>query len=218
MSAAGFALHDAVLPSRACDALLRALSRAPRTRGGARHLMRIPAVAAVARRTGLLDLARAWVGPDAVPYRATLFDKGPNRNWKIYWHQDTALPLSTRTIDTGWGPSSVKDGIVYSHAPTHALERIVALRIHLDASTQENGPLRVIPGSHRQGVLGDESVFALARAVGTVELLAERGGVVAMSPLLVHASSKSTTQLPRRVLHIEYAASLRVGSSTLALA
>ncbi len=27
-----------------------------------------------------------------------------------------------------------------------------------------------------------------------------------MRPLIIHASSKSTSQIPRRVLHIEYAA------------
>jgi len=35
-------------------------------------------------------------------------------------------------------------------------------------------------------------------------------GVLAMRPLLLHASSKSQTQDPRRILHIEYAASLDI--------
>ena len=37
-------------------------------------------------------------------------------------------------------------------------------------------------------------------------VLAARGGVVAMRPLVIHASSKSRSQAQRRVLHIEYAA------------
>lgn len=168
----------------------------------------MPAIAAAAARDGLLAIARQWVGSSAVPFRATLFDKRPERNWKIYWHQDTALPLAARSGCTAWGPWSSKAGVLYAHAPTEALERVVALRIHLDASRPENGPLRVIPGSHREGVLGDETVSALARERSSVELIAERGDVIAMSPLLVHSSSKVTAPLPRRVLHIEYAASL----------
>jgi hypothetical protein len=39
-----------------------------------------------------------------------------------------------------------------------------------------------------------------------VECLSPAGGVLAMRPLLVHASSKSRDARPRRVLHIEYAA------------
>ena len=37
------------------------------------------------------------------------------------------------------------------------------------------------------------------------------GGVVVMRPLIVHASSKAESDLPRRVLHIEYARSLDLG-------
>jgi hypothetical protein len=42
------------------------------------------------------------------------------------------------------------------------------------------------------------------------ECVVGRGGVVAMSPLLIHASSKAENDQPRRVLHIEYAASLEI--------
>jgi hypothetical protein len=37
-----------------------------------------------------------------------------------------------------------------------------------------------------------------------------RGGILAMRPLVVHASSKSQSKASRRVLHIEYAASLSI--------
>lgn len=50
----------------------------------------------------------------------------------------------------------------------------------------------------------------LTRELLAVECTVARGGVVSMRPLLVHASSKVTAQTPRRVLHIEYAASLRL--------
>jgi hypothetical protein len=67
-----------------------------------------------------------------------------------------------------------------------------------------NGPLRVLPRTHNLGVLEDVSIRKLADRIETVECLEKRGGVVAMRPLVVHASSKSESDLPRRVLHIEY--------------
>jgi len=106
---------------------------------------------------------------------------------------------------TGWGPWSTKEGVIYAHAPAGALERIVALRLHLDNSDQENGPLRVIPGSHRQGVLSDKQVGNIVDKGEPVNCLVEQGGVIVMRPLIIHASSKSQSHKPRRVLHIEYA-------------
>lgn len=171
-----------------------------------------PDVRSIACRPELLDLAREWVGPAAVPYRATLFHKSGARNWLVVWHQDTTLPLASRCDSPEWGPWSVKDGVAYAHAPTWALRNIVALRVHLDDSTDENGPLRVIPGSHREGVLSDDQVFRKAREGSAVDCVVRRGGVLRMRPLLIHASSKSIRPEPRRVLHLEYATSLDVGA------
>ncbi len=94
---------------------------------------------------------------------------------------------------------------------------MLALRVHLDASTENNGPLRVIPGSHESGVLSDEEVLHIAHDQPSVECLVERGGVLAMWPLIIHSSSKSLGEDPRRVLHIEYADSLQL-DATLRLA
>jgi ectoine hydroxylase-related dioxygenase (phytanoyl-CoA dioxygenase family) len=96
---------------------------------------------------------------------------------------------------------------------------VVALRVHLDASTHDNGPIRVIPGSHNAGVLSDEAVASYAADHDSVECLVGQGGVLAMRPLLIHASSKTRIGAPRRVLHIEYADSLALnGVIRLAIA
>ena len=99
-----------------------------------------------------------------------------------------------------------QDGLTYAHAPASALEQVLALRIHLDDSTEANGPLRVIPGTHLRGVLTDEELQKLDSEIEPVTCMVDKGGVIAMRPLIVHASSKSHSLLPRRVLHIEYAA------------
>jgi ectoine hydroxylase-related dioxygenase (phytanoyl-CoA dioxygenase family) len=205
----GFAIISELVRREDIDGLLEELTKAnlPRSRAGVRHAMRLPAVAAIARDARLMEIAQETLGRDAFPFRATLFDKSPTANWLVVWHQDTALPLQNRREAPGWGPWSVKDGVTYAHAPESALCEVLALRLHLDDSTAENGPLRALPGTHTLGVLTDEALHDLSTKIAAVDCVVPRGGVLAMRPLIVHASSKSQSGVPRRVLHIEYASS-----------
>jgi hypothetical protein len=209
----GFEIVPAVLDRHEIADAAGALQqeRLERSRAGARHLMRHPNVQQLARDPRLVALACRFLGPSAIPFRATLFDKSPNHNWLVVWHQDTALPLRERRDVSGWGPWSVKAGIAYAHAPCAALSRVIALRFHIDDSGPDNGPLRVLPGTHTRGVMSDAEVALLARDVHAVDCVCPAGGVVAMRPLLVHASSKAETDQRRRVLHIEYADALTLG-------
>ena len=183
-----------------------------RSRAGARHLLSVPQISALARDPRLVELAASALGCEPVPFGATLFDKSAEANWLVVWHQDTALPLLERRDVRGWGPWSKKGGVVYAHAPADALAKVVALRLHLDDSTLENGPLRVLPGTQESGVLSDPQIHEFAERVEPVVCTVARGGVLVMRPLLVHASSKSLGPMPRRVLHFEYAASEVLGN------
>jgi hypothetical protein len=145
-----------------------------------------------------------------VPFRATLFDKSPTSNWLVVWHQDTALPMRQRIERDDGGPWSTKAGVLYAHAPAWALEQIIALRVSLDDSWLTNGPLRVLPCTHRGGVYSDEQIEQLAQSTAPIDCVTPSGGVIAMRPLTVHASSKPTDCQPRRVLHIEYAATVNL--------
>jgi ectoine hydroxylase-related dioxygenase (phytanoyl-CoA dioxygenase family) len=209
----GFRIISVVLGREDLDGLAAVLDSpdVTRSRAGARHVLRHPAVHRIAHDPRVRDIAREILACDAIPFRATLFDKSPNANWLVVWHQDTSMPLHGRRDTPGWGPWSVKDGVTYAHAPAEALSRVIALRIHLDDSRLDNGPLRVLPGTHVRGVLTDETIDFLAREVQPVDCVVPAGGVIAMRPLLVHASSKSHSDRPRRVLHIEYADSLDIG-------
>jgi ectoine hydroxylase-related dioxygenase (phytanoyl-CoA dioxygenase family) len=182
-----------------------------RSRAGARNLMAHPAIRSLAADRRLLDLAGATLGAQAQPFRATLFDKSPDRNWLVTWHQDTALPMCARSDAPGWSAWSVKAGVLHAHAPAHALERVAALRVHLDDSRADNGPLRVLPGTQALGVLSDAEIGDLAARVEPHACTCDSGGVLAMRPLLVHSSSKALSDAPRRVLHIEYTTSLHLG-------
>ena len=211
----GYGLIPDVFAPSEIRSLLTALRREalPRTRAGVRHAMRSPAVARTANDPRMLDIARKILGPAAIPFRATLFEKLPASNWLVAWHQDTALPLQERREASGWGPWSIKDGVNYAHAPAKALEKVVALRLHLDDSILNNGPLRVLPATHTKGVLTDEEIFSIAAQTSNVDCLMPIGGIVAMRPLVIHASSKSQTENPRRVLHIEYAESTNIDAN-----
>lgn len=205
----GFAIIPAVMTCEEITGITDCLTRTSlrRTRAGIRHALQHHEIAALARTPRLVTIAAAVLGAGAFPFRATVFEKSQKANWLVVWHQDTALPLYERKQTPGWGPWSVKEGVTYAHAPAGALSTVLALRVHLDDSTAENGPLRVLPGTHQLGVLDDQTISALTARISQVEGEVTKGGVLAMRPLLVHSSSKSRSEAARRVVHIEYAAS-----------
>ena len=207
----GYGYIPNVLSKTETLSLLQEIENAglPRSRAGVRHAMKHPSIARIANEASMMRIAETILGDGAVPFRATLFEKLPDSNWLVAWHQDTALPLRHREETPGWGPWSVKDGVTYAHAPARALEQVIALRLHLDDSTAQNGPLRVLPGTQTIGVLTDDEIHGLSETAEAIDCLMPLGGVVAMRPLVIHASSKSQMELPRRVLHIEYASSLQ---------
>ena len=204
----GFEIIPGVLGTAEISFLLAAIesSAVYRGRAGMRHALEIEAVRSLAAGARLISLAQHALGNDAVPFRATLFEKSSASNWLVVWHQDTALPLRNRRDIDGWGPWSVKEGVICAHAPASALEQVLAIRVHLDDSTAENGPLKLLPATHRLGVLSDDAIHELAERTPAIECHVGSGGLVLMKPLIVHASSKSKDGAPRRVLHIEYSA------------
>jgi ectoine hydroxylase-related dioxygenase (phytanoyl-CoA dioxygenase family) len=195
---------------RVCQAL--ATADLPRTKAGVRNALCVPAVRALAGHPDLVALAATLIGEQVTPFRATLFDKSAVSNWLVAWHQDTALPVRQRVDDARWGPWSMKGGLLYALAPASALEMVVALRVHLDDSTPANGPLRVLPGTHAGGVLTHDEIQTMATTITPVACVASAGGVVTMRPLVVHSSSKASGTESRRVLHIEYVTSVRLGA------
>jgi len=178
-----------------------------RIRAGVRNALQIDSVRDLAYDPILFGLVKEVLGQQAVAFRATLFDKSPRSNWLVVWHQDTALPLRQRVEARGWGPWSVKEGVICAHAPASALEQILAIRVHLDDSNADNGPLRVLPHTHTMGVLTDDEIHYVTTKVAVVDCLVPSGGLLLMRPLLIHASSKARSEnARRRVLHFEYAA------------
>jgi ectoine hydroxylase-related dioxygenase (phytanoyl-CoA dioxygenase family) len=152
------------------------------------------------------SLVETILGVAAVPVRALMFDKVPGANWNLGWHQDVVIPVAHRKETPGFSGWSVKRGVPHVRPPASVLERMLALRIHLDDCGPDNGPLRVIPGSHRFGLLDSSGIRRLIANCKPVVCEAHRGSVLAMRPLLLHASSPAASPTHRRVIHLEFAA------------
>jgi len=207
----GYQVIPDVIDSHSISSLTQIIdgSSLQRSRAGMRSAFQLEAVRALALDSSLMSFANEALSDSATPFRATLFDKSPHSNWLVVWHQDTALPLYQRHDIPEWGPWSIKEGVICAHAPASALEQILAIRVHLNDSTEENGPLKILPATHRRGVLSDDAIHDLAERTPAIECHVGSGGLVLMKPLIVHASSKSKNDAPRRVLHIEYSAAKR---------
>lgn len=139
------------------------------------------------------------------PVRGILFDKTPDANWKVAWHQDLTIAVEEKMDATGYGPWSVKDGTMHVQPPMQVLEEMVTLRLHLDDTPAENGALRVTPASHLRGRLDADEIGCLRQSTPEHICEAHAGDILLMKPLILHASSASAKPGHRRVVHVEYA-------------
>jgi ectoine hydroxylase-related dioxygenase (phytanoyl-CoA dioxygenase family) len=206
----GWAVTPPLVPDRAIDTLLAVLTPVGDdrfTRGGIRNLLETsPEVRELAATAEVRSLAEMVLGPGCFAVRAILFDKTPSANWKVVWHQDLTIAVRARADIAGFGPWSEKEGVVHVQPPAELLARMLAVRVHLDDCGPENGPVRVLPGSHRAGRLSSAQVDAWRARRAPVDCLARRGAILAFRPLLLHASSPARVPAHRRVLHFEFAA------------
>jgi len=153
------------------------------------------------------EIIAAVLGPGAFAVCGLFFDKTEAANWNLPWHQDVTIAVKERRDVVGYGPWTLKAGIPHAHAPAELLARMVTIRIHLDPCGPENGPMRVLRGSHEHGRLSFAEVNAwVARAPELgVDCLVPAGGAVLMRPLILHSSATATGAGHRRVIHLEYA-------------
>jgi hypothetical protein len=171
---------------------------------GERNLLTCPLVQAWIARPEVAALVSTCLGPDAEPLAATWFDKQDAANWRVPWHQDLHAALVPFTAE-GWGPWSDKHGVPHVRLPPAWATGRVALRLFVDACDADNGPLHVLPGTHRAGVLAPEAIEA-ASAGAPVVMTGPRGAVLAMHPLVLHRSPPARRPAHRRVLHVEWCA------------
>lgn len=216
----GYTVLPGVFTEEAITAMIRGLDEVFAERAGteasirgeegtiyaARNILHLwPNAAEVWRVAPLPETLAAVLGPRFGLVRILFFDKPPRQTWALPWHKDLTIAVRENRLPSGhFRNPTRKAGVPHVEAPLSVLESMVTARIHLDDATEENGPLKVVPGSHRTG-----KALTLDLAP-PLRILANRGDVLLMRPLLAHCSGKSQaeTKRHRRILHLEFAATL----------
>jgi ectoine hydroxylase-related dioxygenase (phytanoyl-CoA dioxygenase family) len=215
IDAEGFALIPNIISEEYIAALIDAVSSVGGPGGIQRRgsLMAIrnlfeevPETRELARSDEVRSIAEEVIGLPCFAVRGILFDKTPEANWKVAWHQDLTIAVKEKRDVAGFGPWSEKTGVPHVQPPSEVLERMITVRVHLDHCGVENGPVQVLPGSHRDGRLDAQSIERWRKTSAPVPCISQAGGAHVMRPLLLHASSPATSPQHRRVIHLDFAA------------
>lgn len=210
----GFAVCEGLLSEELIERFIDALTRIDQTgsvrqRGGifaVRNLLdACPEVRSLAESRLVRHYVDPILGDSFLPVRGILFDKIPDANWKVPWHQDVTIAVRERIEVEGFGPWSIKAGVQHVQPPSNILEKMVSVRFHLDDCGSENGALRVVPGSHLSGRIAEVEIESMRKDAAEHICAVGAGGVVLMRPLLLHASSPSSQPGHRRVIHLDFA-------------
>lgn len=157
--------------------------------------------------TGCIGAVAASVlGEGAKPVRAILFNKSPETNWSLAWHQDRTICVKEKHEVPGFGPWTVKGGMPHVAPPFELLAKMVTLRAHLDDVPESNAPLLIAPGSHILGRIPVSDVDEIVRRCGTRACIAEAGDVWLYATPILHASEAAPAPTSRRVLQVDFSA------------
>ena len=208
----GFCLVRGVFAASACDRLLAEWASACESNGngvmrnnagvvyGGRNVLELwPEVIRVLHQPRLRNCLRGVLGSEFGLVRVLYFDKPPGDSWALPWHKDLAIAVkNNRLRSSHFDHPTSKYGVPHVEAPVWLLQRMLTARIHLDDVTENNGPLRVLPGSHKGGKNSSPGSDAIA-------VHCNRGDVLLMRPLLCHCSGHAdkAAKRHRRILHLE---------------
>jgi ectoine hydroxylase-related dioxygenase (phytanoyl-CoA dioxygenase family) len=214
----GYVVVEHAVPAEVIAAAIEAVELlhagvSRRRNGGAMYAARnvldhAPGLRRCAEHESIHQHVRRVLDDGAVVTRAILFDKNPSANWSVPWHQDTSIAVKARPRELirGFGPWSVKDGVPHVQPPSSVLDSMLTVRVHLDDCGESNAPLRVIPGTHRAGIMDARAIEFARDEHDAVSCVVPAGGLLLMRPLLLHASSAASNPRHRRVIHLEWAA------------
>jgi len=198
----GFAVVSVCLDGRTVELLCKEFND---SRHPERNILSVPSVHDIASSKPVRRVIESVLGPHCFAVKGIFFNKSPSSNWKVVWHQDLTIAVRERRELNGFGPWTRKAEVWHVQPPADVMSGMLSIRLHLDESGLDNGPLRVISGSHMQGRLSAEEI-ARSEKGDCVTCVVPRGGALLMRPLLLHASSACVIPKPRRVIHLEFAA------------
>jgi ectoine hydroxylase-related dioxygenase (phytanoyl-CoA dioxygenase family) len=150
-----------------------------------------PAYDRLMRSPAILDIVEALIGPGVRFHHGKLNFKPNARGRAVEWHQDCAF---------------------YPHTN----DDILAVGVLLEDCATENGPLKVVPGSHKGPVFDHhhDGLFVGAMdpgapdfdAGGAVDLTGPAGSVTFHHVRTVHGSAENLSARPRPILLFSYLA------------
>lgn len=200
----GFAVCPPILTASQCDDIGAAIAQLSGHSVGLRTLLELSWCKDLARVIRQHPAIAPSLPQDAVAVQCTYFEKSQEQNWLVPIHQDLSIPVKEKVVHSELAGWSSKDGATFVQPPEGVLRALVAVRLHIDECGVEDGPLRIVPGSHQQGRLDNEAALTLRDQAGEVVCPVAKGGVLLLKPLVLHASSKATGLSRRRVLHFVF--------------
>ena len=162
----------------------------------------IPELTSLLFNKNLIDLLNELFESKYFLTKAIYFDKPSYSNWFVAYHQDLSISVDKKVEIEGYSNWTFKKGQYGVQPPIEILEDTVTIRIHLDSTDKNNGALKVIPKSHLKRIIRSDSKDWSVE--NDVVCNVERGGVMLMRPLTLHASSRTSNGKRRRVIHLEF--------------
>lgn len=215
ISSDGFAAIDHVFTDGEVDNLLLAISQADTSRPAFRKtsdlfairqfLKEVPAAIEPIFNSKLNSIISNLFGEDYFVVKSIYFDKPEGSNWFVSYHQDLTISVDKKLDIDGFGPWTTKQNQFAVQPPLDILQDNFTIRIHLDNTNEENGALKVIPGSHLKGIYRPETINWMLETEAVCRV--KKGGIMFMKPLLLHASGRTTNNKKRRVIHLEFSRS-----------
>jgi ectoine hydroxylase-related dioxygenase (phytanoyl-CoA dioxygenase family) len=207
----GFTIIENVFSETNVDAIIKAINKADTSNPNFRitndlfavrqFLKEVPESIPFIFTERLKAIITELFGEDYFVVKSIYFDKPENSNWCVSYHQDLMISVDKKIDIEGFGPWTVKQNQFAVQPSLDILESNFTIRIHLDATDENNGALRVIPKSHLKGIHRPDMID-WSKETETV-CNVPKGGIMIMKPLLLHASSKTINNKKRRVIHIE---------------
>lgn len=208
----GFTVIENIFSDQAVNSLVDTISQADTTKPTFRKtselfairqfLKELPGVIPTIFTEKLINVITQLFGENYFVVKSIYFDKPGSSNWLVSYHQDLTISVDRKEPVNGFGPWSVKQDQFAVQPPLSILESNFTIRIHLDDTDENNGALRVIPGSHSKGIYRPETIDWNIETETTCNV--PKGGIMIMRPLLLHSSGRTTNDNQRRVIHIEF--------------
>jgi ectoine hydroxylase-related dioxygenase (phytanoyl-CoA dioxygenase family) len=208
----GFAVIDSIYTEEEINQMIRVIAGADTDKSTFRKttglfairqfLKEVPEAVNIIFNSMLNKIINSLFGDHFFVVKSIYFDKPAASNWFVSYHQDLTISVDKKIDTTGFGPWTIKQNQFAVQPPVNILQDNFTVRIHLDRTDEDNGALKVIPGSHLKGIYRAETIDWSCETETICNV--NKGGIMFMKPLLLHSSGRTTNYKKRRVIHIEF--------------